>query len=719
MLWFLLHTALAEPVSVAPANGEIRLDGVLSEAAWGAAPTIGEMARYRPSPGEAPPGETLVRFLQDDTYLYIGIEVKGTGYPVQARLSPREWINDDDQVGIYLDTFEDGRSGYIFYVNPLGIQQDSRYNPQDWRPVWSTAWRSVGHVDPDGEGYTIEIAMPWRSLKYQPTQTQSWGLIVTRKIPSLGEKYRWPNIPPRHPRPFSLASTLEGVEPSLRGTGMEVTPSVTGVGRWTREDGDWVTPNVGETPLDVIRPSVDLRYGLGPDLGFTAAVLPDFSQVEADVSDVRVNPRFAFRFPETRPLFLDGSEYFEDPQETLYTRSIQDPLFGLKLAGREGPWAIGVLNALDRAPLATFNENDTPGFNEEDVEGRQAMTTTARVRLDAFKTGQLGMTIADKRVGNDLSGVTGRHHSVGTDIVVPIGERWFTGGSVTQTWTGPAQDELLWGQSAALFVKREGGQGTGMELAAVDRTPGFRQETGYSTQSGLTSLSSELDHTFFVNKKVQTYVPGLSAMWLNERNGDLYQELITEQRFALQRGHRMRIEGGIVRQRDTLGLDDGTTQTVSVDGWRGEVKYDGRISNRLSLEPAVEFQKGLDYANAVPANTVASDLEAVLRPSPALRVDLRGTYQHHQPNQLDDVNTWLARGRVSWQFTRKLGMRLVEEHSTSSDQDSQLLSSVLLTWLDVPGTSVHLGYTEVGAYASTYEAQERIVFAKASLLLRP
>ena len=55
MLWFLLHTALAEPVRVAPANGDIRLDGVLSEAAWSEAPTIGEMARYRPSPGEAPP----------------------------------------------------------------------------------------------------------------------------------------------------------------------------------------------------------------------------------------------------------------------------------------------------------------------------------------------------------------------------------------------------------------------------------------------------------------------------------------------------------------------------------------------------------------------------------------------------------------------------------------------------------------------------------------
>ena len=64
-------------------------------------------------------------------------------------------------------------------------------------------------------------------------------------------------------------------------------------------------------------------------------------------------------------------------------------------------------------------------------------------------------------------------------------------------------------------------------------------------------------------------------------------------------------------------------------------------------------------------------------------------------------------------------MRIVEEHSTSTDQDAQLLSSVLLTWLDVPGTSVHLGYTEVGAYAAAYEAQERIVFAKASLLLRP
>src|SRR5688572_8775097 len=115
-------------VEVVEAHAGITVDGVLDEANWASAEPARDFLRFQPAEGGAPPGTTEVRFLQDGQALYVGIRVRDAGYAVRARVSPREDINSDDQVGVYLDTFDDGRSGYVFYLNPLGIQQDARAN---------------------------------------------------------------------------------------------------------------------------------------------------------------------------------------------------------------------------------------------------------------------------------------------------------------------------------------------------------------------------------------------------------------------------------------------------------------------------------------------------------------------------------------------------------------------------------------------------------------
>ena len=210
------------------------------------------------------------------------------------------------------------------------------------------------------------MAFPWRSLKYRSDGDQIWGVIVTRVVPHLGAKYSFPQIEDRHPRVMTLAAPMVGLKPPKQGSGLEIIPGLTAGQAWPREDG---STNGLDPWYEVLRPSLDLRYGLTPDIGLTATVNPDFSQVEADVPDVRVNPRFSFQFPETRPFFLDGFEYYQDTANSLYTRSINEPIYGVKLSGQEGPVAIGLLNTVDRSPLASFNANGTPGFDEEGRRG--------------------------------------------------------------------------------------------------------------------------------------------------------------------------------------------------------------------------------------------------------------------------------------------------------------------------------------------------------------
>ncbi|MFK7927215.1 MAG: sugar-binding protein, partial [Myxococcota bacterium] len=527
----LVCMALADGPTVSDAAGDIRIDGSLDEPAWQAATPVTEFQRFQPTKGGVPPGTTEVRFLQDDRNLYVGVRVRDANYKVRARISRREDINADDQVGVYLDTFRDGRTGYIFYFNGRGIQQDIRVGPGFSSFSWNTVLRTKGQATDDG--YTLEVAIPWRSVKYpNPNdETQTWGVILTRKIPSEGAKYSYPVTERGHPRLFTQAAPLTGVKPPKRGSGLELIPSLTLIQQAARDDADelkWLElPTSGPDALPswsrVVRPSLDLRLGLTPNLGLAATINPDFSQVDQDPTFINLNQRFAFFLPERRPFFLDGTEYFADQQGSLYSRSIVDPLYGLKLSGRAGPVSMGVLHSLDRNPGRTVNERGTPGFDEEDVQDTQALNEVARVRLDAFGDGYVGATIIDKRLINGDGQLSGVHTAAGMDTRVPLSDRWTVDGRMIHSLTGPSYDNAIWGQEVGLGIARASGIGWGVRANATDVTPGHRRETGFLNQSGITYLNSALDYTFEPSGMVDTVRPSLSASARIERNGEQQQ----------------------------------------------------------------------------------------------------------------------------------------------------------------------------------------------------
>jgi hypothetical protein len=722
----LVTAALAQEARVGDVSGPIELDGHLDEADWAQVQPITDFLKFQPVDGEAPAGTTEVRFLQDERYLYIGVRVRDTDYRVRARISPREAINADDQVGIYLDTFHDQRSGYIFYFNPLGIQQDIRQNNGNWNFSWSTAYRSRGHATENG--YEIEVAMPWRSLKYQPGGEQTWGAIITRKVPSEGAKYAWPRLERNHPALFSQAGQLHGVRPNAAGSGLELIPALTAAQTWPREEvGRREDPMSGVDPvLQVVRPSLDARFGITPDLGLTATLNPDFSQVESDVSDVRLNARFAFRFPETRPFFLDGSEFYDDRSDSLYTRSVNEPLYGAKASGREGPWSVGALNTLDLTPLPTFSENETPGFEAADVDGRDAMTTVFRLRRDVADTGVVGATVIDKRVLGtpENPGTAGTHQAVALDANLPLGGRWFIAGSTLQTFTGAADADVRWGQGNEIAVSRAPGVGTGFNARVSDTTPGLRQETGYRPQSGVTSASTLVDHTFTSDGVVQTYTPELTAGVSQERNGEHRHTVGTAHEWVLGGVHTVDIGGeGSVQAEGTPAdspADAGRPADLTqLYGWGADLGYAGQIGSGIEVAPQGSVARTLDFATLTPATTTNLRLQATLRPTTSLRLDGTTTLNRHVPDGATPERSMLIRGRATWQFSRSLGLRLVEEHiSGTLFEAPQLASSALLTWLDVPGTAIYLGYSET-ASLTPYTVSERTVFAKASILLRP
>jgi hypothetical protein len=703
--------AAAEPLFVADATGPILVDGVLDEESWALATPADDFVRYVPSAGGPAPGHTEVRFVQDERALYVGMRVTESESRIRARISVREEINSDDQIGVYLDTFHDRRSGYIFYLNPLGIQQDIRHNAGNWNPNWDTTLRSAGHVDDDRHGYTIELAIPWRSIKYKARgDAQIWGVILTRKIPGEGAKYAFPIIERDHPVLFSEGGELLAVHPQGRGSGLELQPSVT-LGQDWEEGDDFESLDV-EPWTDAVRPSLDVRYGLTPDLGVTGTINPDFSQVEADVADVRLNPQFAFQFPELRPFFLDGVDSYLDRSGTLYTRSIAEPLYGAKVTGREGSFALGVVHALDQSPLPSVHEHGTPGFDAEDIEGRQALTTVARGRVDAFDTGYVGWTLADKRiVPGTRSGTAGANDSAAVDVNIPLGGRWLAGGSSQHSLTSDGETTADWGTSSEASITREFGVGTGFLVASEVITEDFRRETGFMPQSGLFRSTVAVDHTFTPGHGIDTFAPFVEGELVEEMDGDRYRW-----------GHAGfdLLVHGVHEWWGFAQLDERRLEDAEVDGWSLNAGYSGQVGAVLEWSPEVEVFRGMDFDTLGPAITATGTLTASVRATAGTRLDLTATATRHAPEGAPVETATLLRSRFNWQFTRRLGARIVVQHDRIdevTDLENQLLLSGLVTWLDVPGTSMHVGWTEI-LDLETGETAERIVFLKGSVLFR-
>ena len=733
------YDSAAPPVHVHTTAVPVRIDGVLDEAAWSEAVAVTELRRHQPTAGPAPGDHTEIRVLQDAEALYFGITVRDTTYRPRAHIAPREDVNVDDQIGIYLDPIGDARTGYIFYFNALGIQQDIRYANGQWFPNWNTVIHSKGTVSDDG--YTLEIALPFRSLRF-PSQSdsasgtaeQTWGVIFTRKVPEWGSKFSHPHVDRSHPRTFEQASPLVGVRPPDRGAGIELIPVlavVTGADR-TGDSGalEWQPLDVGDSAFwtRTLRPGLDARYGLTSDTGLAATLNPDFSQIEGDATQIDLNQRFAFHYTERRPFFLDGLDAFDDGQNVLYTRSINDPVGGIKLSGKEGRTGLGGLVTIDRAPSASIHEHGTPGFDADDLtvsDGTAGSPATwaansyARTRLDAFGTGYVGLTGADKRaLGTNGGQGDGWNDVLGIDWLVPLGDTWTTNGFTS--WSGAGDGSaLLLGTHNKIGAWRSVSSGPGGWLSLEDSTADYRKEMGYLTQSGLTTGNAGGEWVFEPEDSVVSEAgTGVEVFGSYERDGDYRAVVGPFFGATLADRHSVDGWGGVRRQRQS---------DVLVDGWYAGSGYRADLARWLSLNALAEGGRLLDYGALAPAHSLMVNVEPSLRPTVSTRVDLRLVQQWFAPESDALSIARAARVRATWQFTQALGMRAVGELSQSDSEATfgatstaewTADSSLMLAWLRNPGTEGYIGLNQ--AWEPDGDGLESLtVFAKLSWLVRP
>ncbi len=334
----------ASAITVKRATGPIRIDAVLDEPAWADATPIRIDREWFPGDDIPAAVETEALITWDDDTLYIAFRAfDPQPGQIRARFAERDRALNDDNVGLMIDPFNDGRIAYQFRINPLGVQADAINSDVEGTEdfSWDAIWDSAGRITSDG--YIVEAAIPLQQLRIPAgSGDQIWGVMAMRDYPR-NVRHRFRSIVTDENRNCLICqfADISGFGLPEAGRNVEVTPSLTGNLQQDRSSGRLATEDRG------LEPGISGRWAITPSTSLQATINPDFSQVEADAATLDVNTRFALSFPEKRPFFLEGSDFFDTQMPLVFTRTIADPIAGLKLTGKSGRHAYGVLLARD------------------------------------------------------------------------------------------------------------------------------------------------------------------------------------------------------------------------------------------------------------------------------------------------------------------------------------------------------------------------------------
>jgi len=238
-------------VEIRPVTGPIEIDGSVDDPGWAGATRITGFVERTPREGATPPAETEVLLTYDGSNLYVAFVAHDPNPgAIRAALQPRNQLWSDDWVGVLLDPHGDGSLGYYFLSNPIGVQADLQMTPRSEDSSIDFVYTTAGRITE--EGFTVEMAIPFRSLRVPDREVQNWGIMFVRSYPRSNRHYiTWPAWSRNSPCQLCELASLEGISGIGVGGNLEVLPSlvVSQGGRlqdssdpdssWLIHDGEW------------------------------------------------------------------------------------------------------------------------------------------------------------------------------------------------------------------------------------------------------------------------------------------------------------------------------------------------------------------------------------------------------------------------------------------------------------------------------------------------
>jgi hypothetical protein len=700
------------------------LDGRLDDAAWKEATPMNRFVQYEPVDGVLPPQPSVGWVSYDAEHLYVAFRAyEPDRDDVRATIHPRERGGElDDKVAVAVDTYNDNRRTYVFRVSPAGLQFDGvKTEGQRTDDTPDFVWYAAARVDE--EGWVAELAIPFASLRLPHKDTLDFGFDFVRYHGKAGVRSSW--SPRRRGSPCDICQqgTILGVtDVNLRRT-VDLLPYVSGSESGARlfsSDSAMVRgafhPTTPPQGYDMGSPTgsvgADLRFAVTPSVTVNATVNPDFSQVESDDEQVRVNQRFALFFQERRPFFLDSRDVFDVSRtgddggdhgaaQLLYTRAIVNPSVGTRVTGKSGATQYGLLYARDGEPAWFYYD----GYESSGVVptiGSRADVLVTRVRRDVLSDSWLGASFLGRHAGDAHSALAEGDVSLRRGTLVFSAEgAWTSERAPWDTTLSTALDgRLREGSYYSARVSRAG-RTFNWAVSAGGLSPGFRNQLGRYSRVGVETYAGRLAFDQYPDGAiVQKVSQSLSVSRTNAFGAGLLDYAITP-RFDVTFRQRAGFNVSYMIERQLMLGVPLHQRGVAAD-WRVEtsrfVQFGGFVygGDRELYDPDdPRVSKGI-YAS----------VRATLRPVPQASLEVRGTQSNHYETWggtlVDDARILRLRG--TYQLTRRLGARLIGEYSNQlntlaanpvDERSVRYASSLLVTYELAPASFLFVGYNDV------------------------
>jgi len=469
------------------------IDGILDDEIWAQAAVITDFHQLNPVDHGQPSQESVFYVTYSEDYLYVAARLYDSnpeGIRAISLIHDIPLMGNDDTISVILDTFNNGRTGFIFQGHPNGIRGDGVYeNPDSINWNWDGIWQTESSIDE--EGWVTEIAIPFTTLNFNPDLDQ-WGFSLKRNIPRNNEEIAWTSFNRKiNPSTAGLASGIHDIN---QGIGLDIVPSVT-----VAQSENHIA-NTSDSRFD---PSLDVFYKFTPNLTGALTLNTDFSATEADNRQVNLT-RFSLFFQERRAFFLQDSEIFTfgglsaggngPPGNTngipFHSRRIGlDPITGKpvdievggKVTGRVGNVNIGAL---------LVQQGDTPGLNGQDI-------FVGRISANVLSESKIGliMTEGDPNSVND-STLTGADFSYRntrfSDTHTLTGDAWYQQSDTE----GVEGDDKAYSLQVQMSTS---GTGFGGRLRYSYLGEEFDPAIGFANRTGVEQISGFVNWRYFLN----------------------------------------------------------------------------------------------------------------------------------------------------------------------------------------------------------------------------
>lgn len=709
-------------------SADVVIDGRLTESVWSSAALLTQFTSHNPVDGRPAQDSTEVRVWYATDAIFVGIRAWAEPGTVRATLAERDKILNDDWVALHLDTFNDRRRAFTFAVNPLGVQADGMRSEQSAPPGMPKSslavvdisqdfiWQSAGELLVDG--YTVEIRIPFKSIRYQMGDRQDWGFQVVRQTQRTGFQDTWAPTSRSQQGFANQAGYLRDLSGMKRGLVLDLVPTNTAIVSGVPDGpSDWRYGARGQVGGDV-------RWGATSNFTVNATANPDFSQVETDVGQIPGDVRFALVFPELRPFFVEGSEQFDAPNQLVYTRRIAQPVGAVKVTGKIPGTDIGIMSAVDAA--------------RQSVDGRtNPLFNIVRVRHDIGTQSSAGLLYTDRTEGRRFNRVGGFDSRLQFKDVYSAEVRAVT--SATRDTGRTRLGSLLEANTG------RSGRAWGYRAAIQSFSPEFETQSGFVNRTDFVRAQLFQRWTRFGQRggwwDQQQQFLRTSALWshagFSERQTPLETSVALDNSFVIRGGWRASITPEVQRiefdprryanlativplgatRVDTVAFVPGDRQltrsinlSINTPQWR---RAGITLTARHGTEP--------EFFETATATRTDAEVSADFRPSPQWRVTSLLRYQRF--TRLRDGTTFstqvVPRFRTEYQFSRALFARaIIQVESRERDalrdprteralwsRNSNGSYSVvgarrsllgradfLLSYLPSPGTVVYWGY---------------------------